>query len=56
MKRGYLDFAWHYKMYQAVAFFVTRRVYLCAPIQLDTRVICYQTIALIGLNSKDYIE
>jgi hypothetical protein len=64
MDRGYLDFAWLFKMHQAGAFFVTcakrgmdaRRVY-SAPTVRSTGVICDQTIALNGFYiSKNYSE
>ena len=62
MDRGYLDFARLYQMHQAHAFFVTRaksntqlrRVY-SAPVDRSTGIICDQTVALTGINSrKDY--
>ena len=62
MDRGYLDFARLYQMHQAHAFFVTRaksntqlrRVY-SAPVDRGTGIICDQTVALTGINSrKDY--
>jgi len=62
MDRGYLDFARLYRMHQAQAFFVTRaksntqfrRVY-SAKVDRGTGIICDQTIALTGTNSrKDY--
>ena len=64
MDRGYLDFARLYMMHQAQAFFVTRaksntqlqRVY-SAAVDRSTGIICDQTIALTGINSrKDYPE
>ncbi|MEI7764649.1 MAG: IS4 family transposase [Comamonadaceae bacterium] len=64
MDRGYLDFARLYMMHQAQAFFVTRaksntqlrRVY-SAAVDRSTGILCDQTIALTGINSrKDYPE
>jgi hypothetical protein len=64
MDRGYLDFARLYTLHQAQAFFVTRaksntrfrRVY-SAPVDRSTGIICDQTVALTGINSrKDYPE
>ena len=67
MDRGYLDFARLYQMHQAHAFFVTRaksntqlrRVY-SAPVDRSTGIICDQTVALTGINSRkeypDYLR
>ena len=64
MDRGYLDFARLYRLHRAQAFFVTRsksntqlrRVY-SAAVDRSTGILCDQTIALTGANSrKDYPE
>ena len=62
--RGYVDFARHYVLHQAGAFFVTRaksnidahRVY-SAPTDRSTGIICDQTISLDGFYTRqDYPE
>jgi transposase len=61
MDRGYIDFARLYALHQAGAFFVTRaksnmdahRVY-SAPTDRTTGIICDQTIALDGRDSRRY--
>ena len=64
MDRGYLDFERLYTMHQAQVFFVTRaksntrlkRVY-SAPVNRSTGIICDQSIALIGITSRQgYLE
>jgi len=64
MDRGYLDFTRLYRLHRAQAFFVTRsksntqlrRVY-SAAVDRSTGILCDQTVALTGVNSrKDYPE